>query len=198
MCFDLVSFLFLRLQVSPLLHLCSSFWVFNPASSTGTLLFVTFIVTGLFVSLLFAHNKGAVLAAKSPFLSDFVTAGVNLFKQFPSAVPFNEGLAREQAYAKILGDFQVSKQFDTKQIISLLVAPTFNVGLHFKERKIQVYHIIFILISLPTYHPEDSVPLYFQMERGFGKEIANLQYNLVQMLTTEYIALFEFDQEREA
>lgn len=105
MCFGLVSFLFLRLQVSPLVHSSSSFWVFNPDSST--LLFVTFIATGLFVNLLLAHNKAAVLAAKSPFLSDFVTAGVNLLKQFPPAVPFNEGLAREQAYAKSTADLKL-------------------------------------------------------------------------------------------
>lgn len=104
-CFGLVSFLFLRLQVSPLVHRSSSFWVFNPDSST--LLFVTFIAAGLFVNLLLAHNKAAVLAAKSPFLSDFVTAGVNLLKQFPSAVPFNEGLAREQAYAKSTADLKL-------------------------------------------------------------------------------------------
>ena len=130
MCFDLVSFLFLRLQVSPLLHLCSSFWVFNPASSTGTLLFVTFIVTGLFVSLLFAHNKGAVLAAKSPFLSDFVTAGVNLFKQFPSAVPFNEGLAREQAYAKSTADLKLMPKLQKALTISNLKMHP-NLGVNF-------------------------------------------------------------------
>lgn len=126
MCFDLVSFLFLRLQVSLLLHLSSSFWVFNPASSTGTLLFVTFIVTGWFVSLLFAHNKGAVLAAKSPFLSDFVTAGVNLLKQFPSAVPFNEGLAREQAYAKSTADNFLANTLDSQFTTSSATPDTDN------------------------------------------------------------------------
>lgn len=44
---------------------------------------------------------------------------------------------------KILGNFQVGKQCDTKLIVCLLVAPRFNVGLRHKERKIQVYHISF-------------------------------------------------------